>query len=85
MKKRLVASLVVLLVLATLTVTAFAATARVSGSCPRCGESSGTYTNVNKNTHHITKCGCGHSYDQSHTITNYSTRECVKCGDVIGD
>ena len=76
MKRKLKITLaVVMAVISLCTLVAFAANWYTS--CPRCGNTSGSYVELDSDKYHETHYNCGAVYYQSHS---WSGKTCWKCG-----
>ena len=77
MKRKALFSLVAIVLLVAIAGTAYAA------SC--CPGATIYYYSINNNSRHRYVCSiCGEGNYAPHTI-NPSTRECLRCGDILGD
>lgn len=85
MKQKLFKSIGVVMIIAIMLSLPVLAMARGASdypvACPRCGTSTGSYSQVYGNLYyHITRCaGCGTSYTQRHYDPDQDD-ECNKCG-----
>ena len=86
MKKKIICSVIAVVLLTIMAISsAFALNAR----CIECNNDSLIYRySVNNDSYHRYYCrgsGCDTAGTASHKIASYSNRECLLCGDVIGD
>ena len=75
--KRKISKMIIIAVavVSLVTLTAFAVSIRTS--CPRCGNTAGTYVEKDSDKYHETHCACGAVYFQSHS---WFGDTCWKCG-----